>query len=343
MPLLHGGNLVEAEARYGIKRDEWLDLSTGVSPLSYGFDSFSARSWSRLPGDMEALHGAAWRYYGASALLSVPGSQWAIQTLPRLRRQGRVAVLAPSYQEHAFQWQRFGHVVDSFAAAELSVVGQACDVVILANPNNPDNYCFDRESLLSCLGQLRKRQGWLIVDEAFIDFSETESLVTAASKQDNTETGLIVLRSPGKPFGLAGARVGFVWAWPDLLARLKDELGPWPIAGPSMEIVTAALEDTSWQILTRQQLAKFSTRLKVLLEGAGLSVTALNTLFAYVQTEHAPAIYEAMAKEGILLRLFPAADRYPPALRLGLPGAEGDWQRLQESLGRVCRSILHET
>ena len=342
MPLLHGGNLVEAEGRYGIKREQWLDLSTGVSPLCYRLDSFFERSWSRLPGDMDALHGAAARYYGASSLLAVPGSQWAIQTLPRLRRRSQVAVLKPSYQEHAFQWQRYGHVVDSFAAAELSVVGQACDVVILANPNNPDNYCFDREALLSCLAQVRKRHGWLIVDEAFIDLSEAESLVTLAAQQDHTETGLIVLRSPGKPFGLAGARVGFVLAWPELLLCLKEELGPWPIAGPSMEIVTAALEDISWQRLARQQLARFSSRLKELLESAGLSVTALNTLFAYVQTEQAQAIYEAMAREGILLRFFPSADRYPPALRVGLPGAEVEWQRLEESLGRVCRTILHE-
>src|SRR4051812_26407974 len=104
--LEHGGNLRAAQRCFG--GTDWIDLSTGINPLSYRARPPSPDAWQRLPEPDPALVQAACDYYGAPHLLPVAGTQAAIQTLPRLRADlhgpARVAVAAPSYAEHGHHW-----------------------------------------------------------------------------------------------------------------------------------------------------------------------------------------------------------------------------------------------
>jgi len=137
-----------------------------------------------------------------------------------------------------------------------------------------------------------------------------------------------VLRSLGKFFGLAGARVGFLCAAPALRARLAEALGPWALAHPSRIAATQALRDTAWQQAQRARLVAASERLGRLLAGHGLASRAGGELFHYVATPLAPALAEHCARRGILLREF----QQPPALRFGLPGSDAEWLRLAQAL-----------
>jgi cobalamin biosynthetic protein CobC len=204
-PPAHGGRLLEAARRYGIAPGDWLDLSTGLNPHGYRPPPVPAHAWARLPQDDDGLVAAACAYYGCAELLPVPGSQAAIGLLPRLRPPGRVAVLAPMYAEHAHAWRRAGHAVTELPAASLTEAA-GFDVLVLANPNNPTGHCFEPRSLLAMHDRLPPG-GWLVVDEAFVDATPAASLAGHGARP-----GLIVLRSLGKLFGLAGARVGFVLA-----------------------------------------------------------------------------------------------------------------------------------
>ena len=92
--LEHGGRLLRAAHRLGIPADQWLDLSTGVSPWPWPVPPVPASAWHRLPEDEDGLLEAARAYYGTDALLPVAGSQAAIQALPLLRyRTGDIASL----------------------------------------------------------------------------------------------------------------------------------------------------------------------------------------------------------------------------------------------------------
>ncbi|EIC20536.1 threonine-phosphate decarboxylase CobD [Thiorhodovibrio frisius] len=329
--LAHGGRLQEAAARFGIARADWLDLSTGINPSGWPVPPVPASSWQRLPEDNDGLETAALDYYGCDALLPVAGSQAAIQALPWLRGPSRVALLAPAYAEHAAAWRAGGHQVTGVdalcgrqaLAPRVDELVDGSDVLILVQPNNPTGLRFSHEQLLDWRRRLAERGGWLIVDEAFMDVTPEHSLAACCP-----QPGLMVLRSLGKFFGLAGARVGFVLAEPDLLARLRRRLGPWTLTGPARWVATQALCDQDWQLQTRAALVAAGQRLSDLLSRHGLPPAGGCALFSWVCDDRAEAIWVQLAGQGILTRLF----REPPSLRFGLPGDEQAWQRLERAL-----------
>jgi cobalamin biosynthetic protein CobC len=320
--LEHGGKLHEAAARWGIPRADWLDLSTGIAPWSYPLPVPPAEVWQRLPEDDDGLAAAAQAYYGTGddnqRLLLLPGSQAAIQWLPRLLPPGRVALPTPLYNEHPAAWQAAGHVpVDWDAAAEYAV---------LCNPNNPTGARCTRAALLARARGLRL----LVVDEAFADADPRESLVAVAGVGEYEN--IVVLRSLGKFFGLAGARVGAAIGAPALLDRLAAALGPWAIAHPARWAAQRALDDGPWQTAQRARLHAAAARLTALLDATGLGAPEGTALFQYVVTPRATELQEALARRGILVRRFDA----PAALRFGLPGDEDSWQRLTQVMKDIA-------
>ena len=324
--LEHGGRLRRAAQQYGIALADWVDLSTGINPNAYPAPAVPASAWQRLPEDDDGLDAAAAAYYGSSALLAVAGSQPAIQALPTVLSGARVSVLAPSYAEHAHAWrarapQFFSADPD---AAEAAVV--TSDIVVMVQPNNPTGALFERSRLLDWHTRLARRGGWLVVDEAFIDPTPDASLAPLAGAD-----GLVVLRSLGKFFGLAGARVGFVLAPAAVRAQLAEQLGPWTISGPARHVARSALADVGWQTDARVQLRRDGQRLAALLRQAGLDSCTGTRLFQWIvlaDLAAATALQHALAQHGILTRLF----THPPALRFGLPPDEAGWSRLEHAL-----------
>lgn len=326
--LEHGGKLDAAALRYGISVDRWLDLSTGINPHLYAPPDIPCSFWGRLPQEEDGLEQAARAYYGTQDLLAVAGSQAAIQALPRLRFPGRVGVLLPGYAEHAHAWRLAGHTVCEVGVAEIDGVVANLDVLALIQPNNPTGVLFELEQLRRWHERLAARDGWLIVDEAFIEATTASSVIEA-----RMPPGLIVLRSIGKFFGLAGARLGFVAAPPSLLSLLHERLGPWCVNGPARYAMQVALRDQPWQLAMRQRLQREGARLSELLQQAGLPPSGGCGLFQWVQCKDAAALHDTLARQGILTRLFSS----PASLRFGLPGHEVEWERLKLALQDMRR------
>lgn len=323
--LEHGGRLRAAAREYGIPSADWLDLSTGINPQGWPVPPLSPTCWQRLPEDGDGLEAAAAAYYGSERLLPVAGSQAAIQLLPSLFPPAAVACIAPLYTEHPHAWAKAGHRVRYLQHATLArALTAATPVVLLCNPNNPTAETHPRVAVLAAADELKRRGGWLVVDEAFADPEPENSAAMLAGGPE--ASNLIVLRSLGKFFGLAGARVGFVFAAQDILARLQEAIGPWAVAGPSREAARLALGDTAWQAAARSRLAADSRRLAQLLAPLG-SVTA-TPLFVALKTEHGEALFQFLARRGILIRRYDNQ----PLLRFGLPDTETDWQRLAAAL-----------
>ena len=326
--LEHGGRLRRAAQQYGIPLADWIDLSTGINPQSYPIPPIDPACWNRLPEDDDGLEAAAAAYYGNGRLLVLPGSQAAIQALPALFSPVVVACLSPLYEEHPQAWERCGHKLRRLPSLQRMLAAMTPNV-LLCNPNNPTAQSLPRQTLLDAAQQLRKRGGWLIVDEAFGD-AEPENCIASVAGSDDAPN-LIVLRSLGKFFGLAGARVGFVFGAPDKLDRLREVLGPWPVSHPSRFVAKRALEDSAWQIAARKQLADDSQRLAELL--APLGEVSRTALFCTVKTSQTNQLVEYFARRAILTRHYDATD----LLRFGLPANEAQWQGLKAALAEWVR------
>ncbi|TKC83028.1 threonine-phosphate decarboxylase [Trinickia terrae] len=334
--IAHGGNLHEAALRYGIAYDAWLDLSTGINPHGYPVPPVPADAWRRLPDDGDALAECAARYYGAPGVenvLPVAGSQAAIRALPALlpAASAESAGIAPlTYGEYAPAFERNGHRV-ALLDIGLATLPASITHVVAVNPNNPTAERLSTARLLDWHAQLSRRGGTLIVDEAFADAAPGESLASHAGAR-----GLVVLRSVGKFFGLAGVRAGFVLAEPGLIETLRDTLGAWTVSGPARHAVMAALADRDWQRTMRARLADESARLADLLRAQRFAVQAA-PLFAWFADARAHALHEALARRGVWTRYFAA----PSSVRFGLPASEEEWARLAVALRESVAEIEH--
>lgn len=331
-PVYHGGDLAWAADRYPAAERPWIDLSTGINPSPYPAAPLPEAILARLPTPEldRRLRAAAAIYYGVgdpNAIAAAPGSQVLIQLLPRLRPPGRVAILGPTYSEHIACWTAGGHTVSSITT--LDDIPAQCSVVAVTNPNNPDGRIVAPEHLAEVADRLARCGGWLVVDEAFADTAPQASFVQEAARR-----GLIVLRSFGKFFGLAGVRLGFALAAPPLADALRAALGPWAVSGPASWIGARALADATWITATRTRLDGEAARLDALLTEAGLRTVGGTALFRLVETAAAADLFEHLCRRGIFVRHFA---ENPSWLRFGLPADAAAAERLGSAIKRWDR------
>ncbi|EKF19366.1 threonine-phosphate decarboxylase CobD [Nitratireductor pacificus] len=322
----HGGSLVRAAALFPGAPTPWLDLSTGINPHSYPFPPLPATAYARLPEEarLAELAALAARVYGApdgAHLVAAPGTQVLLPLVAALLPAGPAMVLAPTYAEHARAAALAGHAVEEVEDFERLFEAR---LAVVVNPNNPDGRVIPRDRLLALAAHLHGRGGLLVVDEAFMDVGPRAESVAG----DVGAGGLVVLRSFGKFFGLAGVRLGFAAAMPAIAARLSGWLGPWAVAGPALEIGMTALADTAWQETMRKRLAAEAARLDRTLAAQGLAVSGGTDLFRFLRLPAASGLFETLGRHGILVRSF--AGR-PDCLRLGLPGSDADHARLEHA------------
>lgn len=325
----HGGDLSAAEKMFGRPAQGWLDLSTGINPVPYPLPEIAPERWTSLPdaAAIAALNAAAADYFGAADLTQVvaaPGTQSLIQWLPRLRPPGRVAIVGPTYGEHERSWRAAGHEVIGIAA--ISDLPPETDVAVVVNPNNPDGRTDAPGDLAELAAALGARGGWLVVDEAFVDPVPELSAVPFTGSG-----GLIVLRSFGKFFGLAGLRLGFAVCAPGLAETIGAAIGPWAVSGAAIEVAMSAYRDNLWVERTRERLAADQARLDALLGGSGLEVIGGTRLFRLTECPDSEALFARLGRAGIYLRVFPERTGW---LRFGLPGREDDFGRLAMALDR---------
>jgi cobalamin biosynthetic protein CobC len=328
----HGGGLTAAMARYGGVRQDWLDLSTGINPNMPDLPDTPMDVWNRLPdsGLLEEARAAARDFYldGRAAdgavektrtsdylPLPIPGTQSLIQILPRLVPRDRpVAILSPTYGEYAHCFARSGFTVDAIRSPDELRADHG--TVVIVNPNNPDGRIFSPGTLLELHRRLRRQDAHLHIDEAFGDARPELSVAGEACDRP----GLSVSRSFGKFFGMAGLRLGFVFARPDILEAIEGELGPWAVSGPALHVARQLMRRDRRAILDRILARKAS--LDAMLSDAGLVSAGGTELYTLVVHQRADRLFEHLARSHILVRKF---DYAPDWLRIGLaPDEQGD-------------------
>jgi cobalamin biosynthetic protein CobC len=319
----HGGNLDLAIRQYGGTQNDWIDLSTGINRRPYPVPAVDPAAWAVLPlaSATQALIAAAGKTYRAQGpILAVAGAQAVIQLIPLLSKAGHAKIISPTYNEHAGALRAMGwHVQEVTTPQDL--VG--ADLAIVVNPNNPDGRVFDPAVLLPLLQQT----GRLIVDESFADATPEISLAPYAGRDR-----LIVLRSFGKFYGLAGLRLGFVLGSEADISALSRLAGPWPVSGPALQVGTAALADTAWAEETVTRLNAESPRMDAITAKAGWCLVGATALFRLYATPDAAQAQQHLAQSHIWARIFPYSSHW---MRLGLPGNAAEWVRLANALGTL--------
>lgn len=333
--LHHGGRLIQEALLRNSDPKQWLDLSTGISPVSYPVPDIPSSIWHRLPEDEDGLLAAASDYYGYSELLPVAGSQAAIMCLPRVlasqyTNKGTVLVPSIGYREHAHAWQNGGWSLEYYDTTLNNEQLSRCAVLLVINPNNPTTHKLSTNDIANIESRLTEQQV-LIIDEAFMDGDSDNSRLSFPLRENT-----IVLRSLGKFFGLAGLRVGFVAANGYWLDRIRQELGPWTLAGASRFIAKVALQDRPWQQSTVQELEQLRTKqLKVLEKIFSKQEVASASLFIRIEHPQAPSLYNYLCDELVLVRLCDEKD----AIRLGLCADSEQLLRLEQALVSALKRI----
>ncbi len=334
----HGGGLNQAAQKYAIEASQWLDLSTGINANGWPVPELPADIFNRLPEADDGLLPAAQQYYQTRNILPVAGSQQAIQLLPFvLKKLGlisdkpRVGLLSPAYSEHEFSWQMDNAQIIYLDRTSISDTITGLDVLVIINPNNPDGYLSSPETLQLWQRQLRKQGGLLIVDEAFMDCTAQSSLLSVMDF--NQIDNLIILRSIGKFFGLAGIRCGFIMAHKTILDTMEYYQGPWSVNNPARYIVRHALTDQQWIEQTRRQLVDDSVYLQELLSAFLIDFDpdariSGSCLFKTIVSHRAAELHKCLAQQGILSRLLDDKS----GIRFGLPANKTQYQRLKKSL-----------
>ena len=326
-PVAHGGDIETARRLFPDAPQPFLDLSTGINPLPYPLPSLRPDLFVALPSAeaLAQLLASAAQAYGAVSsahVVAAPGTQILLAQVAALVRPGRAAVLAPTYAEHARAAALAGHrVVEVADIADLA----SADLAVVVNPNNPDGRIAPREALLACARAL-PAGALLVVDEAFMDVAPPGTSLAGDVGSGN----IVVLRSFGKFFGLAGLRLGFALAHSATAARLSAVLGPWAVGGAAIAIGTAALADRAWAAATRAQLVQSALRLDAILVGAGFAIVGGTPLFRLARTRAAGELFNHLGRAGILVRRFAEE---PTWLRFGLPAGEPCWKRLAAAMG----------
>ena len=308
----HGGGLDDAILKYGGNRTNWLDLSTGINPIPYPIPKVPNHFWHSLPDSQaqSALLSAArkfWKVPNGANIIASSGVSQLIAMLPSLLPVNCVEIIGPTYNEHAAAFQSSGWTV-----------GQTGSVRVIVHPNNPDG----NQHVIS--KQDAKNTDLMIIDESFCDVTPDETLINLTDQNN-----VIVLKGLGKFWGLAGLRLGFAVAAPELIKKITDRVGPWAISGPAQFIGQAALTDNSWIIKTRSRLREDSLRLDNLMIEYGNKPLGGTDLFRLYEVKNATKTQNTLAKKFIWTRIFPYSRNW---LRLGIPGTEAQWAQLINAL-----------
>ena len=318
----HGGRLAEARLHYGTADEPWIDLSTGINPQPWPGAAQITPDWHALPDPaaLADLEAAAAAHFGVvpAHVCAVPGSEIGLRLTGRLLEVPGCH-LVPSYRTHAAAFASS----EPLHEPEDAPPGTA---LLLANPNNPDGRLFSPDRMRALLARQERQNGWLIVDEAFADCLPGSSIAGEIGEGRR----LILLRSFGKFFGLAGLRLGFLLGPPSILTACRQWLGDWPLSAAAIDFGRAAYGDRDWIDATIAALADHAARLDGLLARHGLTPRGACPLFRLVETDDAGALFERLARRAILTR--PFEDR-PRWLRFGLPADDAAMTRLDAALG----------
>lgn len=205
-------------------------------------------------------------------------------------------------------------------------------ILFICSPNNPSGNAVKREDILFLIENF---PGIVVVDEAYIDFSEAASLISVLDQHPN----LLVMQTLSKAWGLASLRLGMAFASPELIRVLNQIKPPYNISGLTQETVLSALQnkgkvDEFIQLILeeREFLRKELEKLPYILQ-----VHPSDANFLLVQFAHPNKVYEDLVKEKIIVRNRSSVLHCAGCLRITV-GTRAESIALLQALEKVCQA-----
>lgn len=316
---VHGGNVLDAVARYGVREKDILDFSANVNPLGPSSAALRAAKRALVVSDRypdeetTELRKAIARYFGVRPghIVCGNGSTGLIHLIPRVYRPRKVLVPVPTFTEYAAAAAAAGGEViayplkekDGFRVdpIEMAFALKGVDMVFLCNPNNPTGLLIPKGEMREILNYALKEGVRVVVDEAFMDFIDNESLVKDAVQSPH----LICLRAFTKFYGMPGLRVGYAVANEETAASLASSLEPWSVSTIAERAAVAALNDWGYAKKTRSLIAKERDRLLSalrLLPGVEPFPSSVNFIFIKLASMDSRVLTQTLGQRGILIR-----------------------------------------
>ncbi len=317
----HGGNIYEVAKKYGLKEEEILDFSSNINPLGISKKALKGlkdnlKHIVRYPdSNSTKLRETIGRYHSINPenILVGNGATALIHHIPRVLRPKRVLMPVPTFSEYESACKASGAKIkylkleeaDDFRIDEEKLIHclDNAGLLFLCNPNNPTGRLLPRKDILRIVDEAQKKDVIVVLDEVFIDYAERESLIKDAARKKN----LIVLRAFTKFFAMPGLRLGYLAANNELIKRLKQTIGPWPVNSLAQAAGVISLSDKAY---IKNSICYVKKEAEFLLKGLsmidGLTPFPTTTNFILVKIKNygldVPMLYNILAKKGILIR-----------------------------------------
>ncbi|WP_030248722.1 MULTISPECIES: Rv2231c family pyridoxal phosphate-dependent protein CobC [unclassified Streptomyces] len=277
-------------------------------------------------------------------VLLTAGAAEAFVLLARALKARRPVVVHPQFTEPEAALRDAGHTVDRLLLREEdgfrldpADVPEAADLVVIGNPTNPTSVLHPADAIAS----LARPGRVLVVDEAFMDAvpGERESL---ADRVD--VPGLVVLRSLTKTWGLAGLRIGYVLAAPEIVEDLERAQPLWPVSTPALAAARACVGPRAVAEAAHAAHRIAADRAHLLAGLAGFAPAGLRVVepaegpFVLVRLPHAAAVRRRLRDLGFAVR---RGDTFPGLDEEWLRLAVRDRTTVDRFLRALDRAVVH--
>jgi len=321
----HGGNVHDFAKRMNLTLDQIIDFSANINPLGMskaveaGIREVLTTCLHYPDPDYRDLLAAISQHEGVREENVILGNG-AIECLFLLAEHmglAHVHMQAPTFVEYERAFKKYGSRVtfdflnhETFKNSPEDIIGgmpQEADLLVICNPNNPTGSLMTREEMISLLDYTRQRDMYLLVDEAFIDFTEDEKTYSLVDMiEDNPH--LIILKSLTKFYGIPGLRLGYcLTANKVLTTQIKNNRIPWIINTVAEKAGILSLGDKAYIEATKTYMIRERQWMydeMITLEGIDVFPSQGNYFFFKCLKKD---LKQALAHKGLMIR---ACDNY---------------------------------
>jgi len=317
---LHGGNLERAMEKYGISSEKIIDFSANINPLGFSPETREAiiKNLDRLshypdPECKEAKKEISGYFKIAyENIILGNGSTELIYLIVQTLKPKKALIPVPAFCEYERALNNNNVSINFYklkekqeflvSIDEITPRLAGIDLVFLCNPNNPTGTFLPKKEILNLVKEVQKRKIFLVLDEAFIDLYEEESLVKEVKNYDH----LIVLHSLTKFYGLPGLRIGFGVSSPKLIKKLETQKITWSVNSLAQIAVRGMLRDEKF--ISKSKFFLFEEKeffYQELSNIEGLKVHKPSANFIFIKllgNISSKILQNKLAKEGMLIR-----------------------------------------
>ena len=319
----HGGNVSEISRRYGIDEDKIIDFSANINPLGYppGLKEMIIKEFDSVLNypdidSFELVSGLSeYHDIGRDYIVVGNGSTEFMYSIPLAFKPQKALIVTPAFSEYEKGLKMAGTKVSYFQTDEKENFSPdiAClckrlregfDIVYFCNPANPTGVLTSKDELCRVIACAGRTRALAVIDEAFIDFVEEESVKKEILRFSN----LIVLRSMAKFFGIPGLRVGYVIASAPCIAKIREIKPPWTVNSLGQKVAAYAFSDRDYIRDTRQYVkAERELLMAAINEIPGLKTyeSAANYILVFMDSRiglNSTELKNHLSREGILIR-----------------------------------------